>query len=137
MNQAFNLALHIKDFFEQIDEEQILMDAANALFTKNQLVRKAFNLIFVTEAHNDACKEWRCKAPINKTWINFGTHFTDAHEELMELQGAAKQAGYTTNMAEVNIQEQTAEVLSQLYAATEEDRSAILNSMATNSNLTE
>eukprot|EP00957_Ditylum_brightwellii_P171989 13094313-Ditylum_brightwellii.AAC.1 len=56
----------------------------------------------------------------------------------MELQDAAQQTGYTANMVEVNIQEQIVEALSQLYAATEEDsRSAMLNLMATNLNLTE
>eukprot|EP00957_Ditylum_brightwellii_P065458 4966049-Ditylum_brightwellii.AAC.1 len=71
MNQAFNPALPIEDFFEQMDEGQMLMDAVNAPFTKNQLVSKAFNLIFVTGVHNAACKEWRRKAPNDKTWINF------------------------------------------------------------------
>eukprot|EP00957_Ditylum_brightwellii_P152025 11576350-Ditylum_brightwellii.AAC.1 len=100
MSQPFNPALPIKDFFEQLDEGQMLMDAANTPFTENQLVTKVFNLIFVTGAHNDACKEWRRKAPADKKWINFCTHFTDAHEELMELQEAAQQASYTANMAE-------------------------------------
>eukprot|EP00957_Ditylum_brightwellii_P166378 12665527-Ditylum_brightwellii.AAC.1 len=71
MNQVLNPALPIEDFFEQIYEGQMLMDAANAPFIKNKLVTKAFNLIFITGVHNNACKEWRCKAPNEKTWINF------------------------------------------------------------------
>eukprot|EP00957_Ditylum_brightwellii_P165149 12574432-Ditylum_brightwellii.AAC.1 len=71
MNQVFNPALPIEEFFEQIDEGQMLMDATNVPFTKNQLVTKAFNFIFVTGVHNNACKEWRHKAPNDKTWINF------------------------------------------------------------------
>eukprot|EP00957_Ditylum_brightwellii_P130538 9958058-Ditylum_brightwellii.AAC.1 len=98
MNQPFDPALPMEGFFEQLDEGQMLMDAANAPFTKNQLVTKAFNLIFITGVHNNACKEWRCKASIGKTWTNFQTHFTDVHKNLMELQDAAQQAGYTANM---------------------------------------
>eukprot|EP00957_Ditylum_brightwellii_P101884 7765486-Ditylum_brightwellii.AAC.1 len=114
------------------------MEAANMLFTKNQLITKAFNLIFVTGVHNDACKEWRRRSTANKTWINFRTHFTYAHEELMELQEAAQQAGYTANMNEsANVQEQMIKALSQLYAATEEDRSTISNLSNTNTQLME
>eukprot|EP00957_Ditylum_brightwellii_P051327 3892084-Ditylum_brightwellii.AAC.1 len=100
MSQPFNPALPIEDFYEQIDNEQMLMEAANTLFAKNQLITKAFNLIFVTGVHNEDCKEWRHRPAANKTWINFRMHFTDVHEELMELQEAAQQAGYTANMAE-------------------------------------
>eukprot|EP00957_Ditylum_brightwellii_P025761 1948427-Ditylum_brightwellii.AAC.1 len=56
----------------------------------------------------------------------------------MELQEAAQQAGYTANIAEsTNVQEQTVEVLSQLYATTEEDRSTISNLSNVNTQLTE
>eukprot|EP00957_Ditylum_brightwellii_P100621 7669793-Ditylum_brightwellii.AAC.2 len=137
MSQPFDPALSIKDFFGQLDKRQMLMDEANTPFTENQLVTRAFNLMFVTGVHNDACKEWRRKAPANKTWINVCTHFTDAHKELMELLEAVQQAGYTANMAEVNIHKQMAEVLSQLYAATEEDRSTVTNQTTTNLKLME
>eukprot|EP00957_Ditylum_brightwellii_P011772 888333-Ditylum_brightwellii.AAC.1 len=112
------------------------MEAANTLFTENQLITKASNLVFVAGVYNDACKEWRRKSAADKTWLNFCMHFTDAHEELMELQEAAQQAGYTTNMAEIIGQEQTAEALSQLYAVTEEDRSTMSNLTNTNTQLT-
>eukprot|EP00957_Ditylum_brightwellii_P024773 1871988-Ditylum_brightwellii.AAC.1 len=113
------------------------MDSTTTQFTENQLVTKAFNLIFVTGVHNDACKEWRRKAPTNKTWINFCTHFTDVHKELMELQEAVQQTRYTANMAEINIQEQMTEALSHLYAAMEEDRSTMSNLTTTNLQLME
>eukprot|EP00957_Ditylum_brightwellii_P004608 350481-Ditylum_brightwellii.AAC.1 len=100
MSQPFNPALLIEDFFEQINDGQMLMEASNMPFTKNQLITKAFNLIFVTGVHNNACKEWRCRPAANNTWINFRMHFTDVHEELMELQEVAQQARYTSNMAE-------------------------------------
>eukprot|EP00957_Ditylum_brightwellii_P210745 15365343-Ditylum_brightwellii.AAC.1 len=132
MSQPFNPALPMDDLSKQIDDGTMLMDAANTQFTKNQQVTKAFSLIFVTGVHNGACKKWRRKAPTNDTWINFCTHFTNAHEEFMELPGKAQQVGYTANTAENNVQEQTAEALLQLYAATEEDRSTMSNHTTTN-----
>eukprot|EP00957_Ditylum_brightwellii_P208464 15357588-Ditylum_brightwellii.AAC.1 len=103
MSQPFNPALPIKDFFEQIDDGQMLMDATNTQFTENQLVTKVFNLIFVTGVPNDACNEWRRKAPANEAWIFFCTHFTDVHKEFMEVQEAAQQARDIVNMAEITV----------------------------------
>eukprot|EP00957_Ditylum_brightwellii_P119197 9092972-Ditylum_brightwellii.AAC.1 len=63
-------------------------------------------------------------------------HFTDVYEELMELQEVAQQAGYTANMAEsTNVH--IIEALSQLYAATKEDRSIMSNITTTNNQLIE
>eukprot|EP00957_Ditylum_brightwellii_P046433 3524085-Ditylum_brightwellii.AAC.1 len=59
MNQQFNPAMSIKELFEQIAETQMLLDRVNGTFTDNQLINKAFNLIFVTGVHNKACKEWQ------------------------------------------------------------------------------
>eukprot|EP00957_Ditylum_brightwellii_P097226 7404930-Ditylum_brightwellii.AAC.1 len=55
----------------------------------------------------------------------------------MELQEAIQQAGYTASMAKINVQEQTAEALLQLYATTYEDRSTMSNLTNTNTQLTE
>eukprot|EP00957_Ditylum_brightwellii_P062082 4711679-Ditylum_brightwellii.AAC.1 len=91
-----------KEFFEQIDEPQMLLDRVNGSFTDNQFINKAFSLIFVTGVHNKACKEWRHRPVAEKAWANFRQHFTNTHEELLELQKVAQQTRYTANMANTN-----------------------------------
>eukprot|EP00957_Ditylum_brightwellii_P108473 8273871-Ditylum_brightwellii.AAC.1 len=82
----------------------------------------SFNLIFVTGVHNEARKEWQRWPMVEKTWANFRQHFTKVHEELLEWQKAARQAWYTANMASTNdLHECTADALSQLFVAMEED----------------
>eukprot|EP00957_Ditylum_brightwellii_P036925 2795707-Ditylum_brightwellii.AAC.1 len=82
MSQPFNPALPTEDFFKQIDDGQMLMDAANTPFTENQLITKAFNPFFVTGVHNDACKEWRRKAPADKRGLFF------ANTSLMRMKNS-------------------------------------------------
>eukprot|EP00957_Ditylum_brightwellii_P080898 6153944-Ditylum_brightwellii.AAC.1 len=128
MSQPFNTAAPIKDLFEQLNNGQDLAIAAEILYSKMQLVNKAYDLIFKMGAHNDTCKEWNRRPAANKTYANLQLHFTAAHQELHHLQVAACQAGYLTNFAaneeQDELQHCTVEVLANLVEATTNDREA-------------
>eukprot|EP00957_Ditylum_brightwellii_P000581 45050-Ditylum_brightwellii.AAC.1 len=116
----------------------MLLDRVDRIFTDDHLINKAFNLIFITGVHNEACKEWRHQPVAGKTCANFRQHVTEAHEELFELQESAQQAGYTVNMTSTNdFHECTADALLQLFAAIEEDRMTVSNLADTNQQLME
>eukprot|EP00957_Ditylum_brightwellii_P027488 2077963-Ditylum_brightwellii.AAC.1 len=58
MAQPFNPAAPIEDLFEQLSDGQDLAIAAGVPYSENQLVTKAYDLIFKTGVHSDACQEW-------------------------------------------------------------------------------
>eukprot|EP00957_Ditylum_brightwellii_P004651 354024-Ditylum_brightwellii.AAC.1 len=105
-----------------------------------QLVTKAYDLIFKTGIHNNACKEWIRKVAADKTYPNLQLHFIRAHRELHQLQTAACQAGYSVNIAEVEEQDdevrhRTVEALANLAEATTTDRTAVANLLESNTEL--
>eukprot|EP00957_Ditylum_brightwellii_P016905 1274925-Ditylum_brightwellii.AAC.1 len=128
MTKPFNPAAPIEDLFEQINDGQDLAIAAEIPYSKLQLINKAYDLIFKTGVHNDACKEWNRKPTADKTYANFQLHFTKAHRELHHLQVAARQAGYSANFAandeQEELQHRTSEALANLAEATTSDREA-------------
>eukprot|EP00957_Ditylum_brightwellii_P013480 1017195-Ditylum_brightwellii.AAC.1 len=86
MTKPFNPAAPIEDLFEQINDGQDLAISAEIPYSKVQLINKAYDLIFKTGVHNDACKDWNQKPAADKTYANFQLHFTKAHRELHHLQ---------------------------------------------------
>eukprot|EP00957_Ditylum_brightwellii_P072114 5481668-Ditylum_brightwellii.AAC.1 len=70
MAQPFNPTAPIEDLFEQINNGQDLTVAAGLRFLDIQLATKAYNLIYKTGVHNDACKEWNCCLAVDRTYAN-------------------------------------------------------------------
>eukprot|EP00957_Ditylum_brightwellii_P151800 11559453-Ditylum_brightwellii.AAC.1 len=96
------------------------------------MVNKIFDLIFCTRVHNDACWEWNRRPTADKTYANLVDHFTRAHRKLHQLQTAAQNAGYSTNLVETEEQEdelrhRTAEALANLAEATTSNRTPVAN----------
>eukprot|EP00957_Ditylum_brightwellii_P162679 12387906-Ditylum_brightwellii.AAC.2 len=114
--QAFNPALPMEDVFEQFDVAQDLCMAGHNPYSDVQL-------------------KWLHRPAADKTWENFCTHFTEAHQYLQELQANAPNIGYTANTVSENIQSQMAEAIAQVVAATEDDGSTVSNLSETISQL--
>eukprot|EP00957_Ditylum_brightwellii_P167174 12725861-Ditylum_brightwellii.AAC.1 len=140
--QPFNLAQPIEDLFEQLSDGQDLAIAAGVPYSENQLVTKAYDLIFKTGVHNNACQEWNQRQTADKTYAHLLKHFTQAHCELHQLQTAARNAGYTANLVETEEQEDklrhcTAEALTNLAEATTSNRTAVANLSTVNTDLSQ
>eukprot|EP00957_Ditylum_brightwellii_P107441 8197562-Ditylum_brightwellii.AAC.1 len=134
----FDPSLPIEVLLTCIDAIQDLASASNNTYTDAQLINIAYNLIFSTGVHNDACKEWLQLMPGARTWATFKPHFTEAHCLLHKMQTLAVRAGYTANNLYVEeVQGTAAEALAQLAEATSSDRSAVADLTAANSNLME
>eukprot|EP00957_Ditylum_brightwellii_P155627 11846311-Ditylum_brightwellii.AAC.1 len=93
----FNPSFAIKVLFTRIDAIHGLAPAGNNAYMNAQLTNKAYNLIFSTGIHNDACKKWLQIMPGTRTWATFKTHFTEAHCLLHQMQTSAAKVGYTAN----------------------------------------
>eukprot|EP00957_Ditylum_brightwellii_P084603 6433607-Ditylum_brightwellii.AAC.1 len=89
LRNKFNPSLLIKVLFTCIDAMQDLAPAGNNACTDTQLINIAYNLIFSTGAHNDACKEWLRLTPGTRTWATFKPHFTEVHHLLHKMQTSA------------------------------------------------
>jgi hypothetical protein len=138
MTQPYNPALPIEMFFEQLDMAKELANANGTAYTEAQLISIAFSLIFTQGVLNDACRTWRRRPAGEHTWVNFIQHFTEAHQELTELQSAAQQGGFVANNVELdNTNQQMVQALEDLLQATTEDKMTVTNLTTANTNLTQ
>eukprot|EP00957_Ditylum_brightwellii_P123683 9429243-Ditylum_brightwellii.AAC.1 len=120
-----------------MEKVQVLTTAGANTYTDAQLISIAFDLVFSSGIHSNACKEWPRKPCPNQTLTSFKHHFTEAHCLLHEMQTFVVQEGYTANFAyeEDSSNTQAAEVLAKLAVATTNDRAAVADLTATNTNL--
>ena len=63
-------------FVSRIETVMETAEAAGCLYTTSQIVNKAFNVINKSNAYPEGCREWKRKAPGDKTWANLKSHFT-------------------------------------------------------------
>ena len=62
--------------------------ATTGAFTQTQIIGKAYSQFNRTGLLSQAVTEWNRKPAVQKTWINFKTHFRQARKELKESAGA-------------------------------------------------
>ena len=120
--------------FDQIEDAQDFAAAAGQPYTNNQLLTRAYNLVYTTGLFFDDCKAWNHLPTNQKTMDNFKTTFQQAQRELRDQQCTAQQAGFQadgiwcqpTKNNEIPLQE-TAEALANLSTATASDCQALQN----------
>ena len=83
--------------FDQIEDAQDFASTARQLYTNNQLLTMAYNLVYATGLFFDDCKAWNCLPAHHKTMDNFKTTFQQAQQELCDQQRTAQQAGFQAN----------------------------------------
>jgi hypothetical protein len=138
MKAPYDPSQPIELLFDQFEDAIELAAAANAAYTGPQIVAYAYNTVLQTGLFTDACRDWRRRPAIEKTWPNFKTDFAQAHQEIRESQVTSQGAGFHSANAALaaELQEQTFEALANLATATASDRSAVSNLTGTNSALT-
>jgi hypothetical protein len=73
-------------FFQRIDEcVQYAVDGQVG-FSAEQILQTAYHAVSTSGYYNDACKEWRKKTQIDKTWTNFKSFFAAEYHDLKEQQ---------------------------------------------------
>ena len=83
----------IKGLFEQINDGSAYATAGNDAFTDTQLVRFGYNIINSNGCMRLACRDWRGRPKIERTWPNLKTDFKAAHLDL-RLCTTAGAAGF-------------------------------------------
>eukprot|EP00957_Ditylum_brightwellii_P121012 9228811-Ditylum_brightwellii.AAC.1 len=135
MRTPYNPAAPIKEMFRQIDEANDLALDANSPYQDIQLVNIRYDLVFRSAILNDACQAWKRLPDTSQTWAQFKLHFSEAHNEMQEMQTAAQEMGYAAanfSLGPPNSQAAAAEALQVLADATTEDRTAVANISHTN-----
>ena len=86
MNDAIDSTQPIDIYFRKIDDCVQYAADGQVAFTPDQIVQTGYHAISTTGYYNDACKEWRKKASIEKTWLNFKRFFAAEYHDLKEQQ---------------------------------------------------
>ena len=91
------------------------------------IIDAIYTIIFKTGIFFEACEEWNDKPTVEKTWVNFETHFVKAQRKLRLRQKAtAKQGGFHGANAVINDQiERTEEALINMITSEKEDKKLI------------
>jgi hypothetical protein len=85
----------VDNIFNKIEDSLKYGDLTHCPFSQPQAIAKAYNLINCTGKFCEAIKAWNRLPLLQKTWINFKTHFCEAHLELTEMgELTIEQAGY-------------------------------------------
>ena len=86
MKKSYNPNLPIETIFERNDEAVEFALAGNNPYSTLQIVTTAYYLIINTGIFPDDCRGWKHKPAIDKTWVSFQAHFTEAHLEMRESE---------------------------------------------------
>ena len=84
----------IENLTDQIENSVKYAAADQNLYTIEQVVAVAYQLVFQTGLFLDDCKIWRHKDPADKTWTAFKIFFATSHQEWQELQVTTASAGF-------------------------------------------
>ena len=100
LNDPFDLHEPFGLFICKIEDTVDIAEAANCLFTPQQIIIKALNIILKTQTLPDiAIREWHSKPAIEKIWANFKTHFYKEVKDYQKDQGLT--AKFICNVANV------------------------------------
>jgi hypothetical protein len=86
MKAPMDVTQPIDIYFQTIDNCVQFATDGQVPFTPTQVVQTAYHAISRSGLYNDACKEWRRKAPADRTWTHFKAFFATEYNELTEQQ---------------------------------------------------
>jgi hypothetical protein len=121
--KAYDPNQPIETFYLQIKDDMNYANADCSTYSAAQVVTNAYLLIFTTAMFPESCRKWHCKTEAEKTWANFKTHFTEAHQDWRLSQGTTQTAGYHgTNNTMDSFVNNTADAFANLATATASHR---------------
>ena len=82
MKAQWDLTTPIKGLFEQINNGLSYATAGDDVFTNTQLVRFGYNNINSNGRMSPACRDWRGRLKIERTWPNLKNDLKAAHIDL-------------------------------------------------------
>jgi hypothetical protein len=111
--------------FKQIQDCADYYEAGGVLIGHPQQINVGYAEIFATGHFMSACRRWKEKLTIEKTWTQFKSHFVADHRQHKPMQGeSAATAGYHSINAAVTHKATIGE-LANLATATAADRGVV------------
>jgi hypothetical protein len=133
MNDSLDSTQPIDMYFQKIDDCVQYAADGQVAFTPDQILQTAYHAISTSGHYNDACKEWRKKTPIEKTWQNFKRFFAAEYHDLKEQQKVnTSQSNFHGANAAIDI----SNALDNLALAATTDRDIVAQLTKTNQQLT-
>ena len=86
-SRVFDITEPLVVLYNEIEDLHSLSIAAQNEFTETQLVNLGIQLIKNFNDFERGLDDWMACPRIDKTWVNFKTHFEAAHERLCDLRG--------------------------------------------------
>ena len=110
MNLPYDPMEPFSVFITRIEDGIDLVEATGAPYSKNQIIKKAANLIVKAQCFPEGIREWKRKAAIDQTWATFKIHFgQEAKEYRKNNTNTARSSGYqvvnTANQALLEAQQ--------------------------------
>jgi hypothetical protein len=131
----------VESLFKQIQYCADYSEAGDVLVVHPKQINVGYAKIFVTGHFMSACRRWKEKHLIDKTWTQFKSHFSAAHRQHKQMQGeSAATADYNSANAAVGqtedqMDEATIGALSNIATATAADRGVVSTLTQTNTRL--
>jgi hypothetical protein len=141
MRQAWDSQQPVESLFKQIQDCADYYEAGGVIIGHPQQINVGYAQIFATGHFMSACRRWNEKHTIEKTWMQFKSHFAAAHHQHKQMQGeSAATAGFhsansTVNHNEDQMAESTIAALINLVTATSADRGMVAALTQANSRL--
>jgi hypothetical protein len=86
INKPLDATQPIDVYFQKIDDCIQYADDGQVAFTTDQILQTTYHAISTSGFYNDACKDWRKKPAVHKTWRNFKRFFAAEYWDLQEQQ---------------------------------------------------
>jgi hypothetical protein len=86
MEAPMDVTQPIDIYFQTIDNSIQFTTHGQVPFTPTQVVKTAYHAVSQSGIYNDACREWRRKALVDRTWTHFKAFFATEYNELKEQQ---------------------------------------------------
>jgi hypothetical protein len=121
-------------FFQRIDDCVQYADNGQVAFTPEQILQTAYHAVSPSGHYNDACKEWRKKPAVDKTWLAFKTFVAAKYHDNKEQQ---KVNTSHTNFHGANAVVDISDALDNLAMAATNDRDIVAMLTKSNQQLTD
>jgi hypothetical protein len=134
MNEPIDSTQPIDIFFQRVDEcIQYAVDG-HVAFSAEQILQTTYHAVSTSGYYTDACKDWRKKPAIEKTWANFKTFFAAEYHDMKEQQ---KVNHSQNNFHGANAVTDISTALDNLAMAATTDRDIVSQLTESNKQLTE
>ena len=84
MNEPINTTQRIDIYFKRIYDTVQYATGGNVAFTTKQILQTAYHAVSSTGYYNEACKDWRRKPEVNKTWVHLKQFFAAKYHNRKE-----------------------------------------------------